>query len=121
MKSIGGPYVSSDTNIILNVLCNYKRNPVAHIVYDVLIGPRPLCTLRSASGFHHPRNFQRAHLLVPRVVQDSFSDLQCRSLRGFADRQVRLKISDSKTDIYPEIAFFSKKLKSPQGLFPREI
>ncbi len=38
---------------------------------------------------HYPRNIQRGHLLVPRVVQSLLSGLQCRSIRGPDDYQIR--------------------------------
>ena len=41
---------------------------------------------------HSPRSLQRGHLLVPRVVQNLLSGLQCRSLRGPADNRIRRSI-----------------------------
>ena len=42
-----------------------------------------------------PRNLQRGHLLVPRVVQNRLFGLQCRSLRGSADRPIKRSIQQS--------------------------
>ena len=44
---------------------------------------------------HSQRNLQRSYLLVPRVVQNCLSDLQCRSLRDSADHRIKRIIQQS--------------------------
>ncbi len=38
---------------------------------------------------HSPRNLQCDHLLISRIVQNRLSGIQCRSLRGSADRWIK--------------------------------
>jgi len=38
---------------------------------------------------HSPRNLQCDHLLISRIVQNRLSGVQCRSLRGSADRWIK--------------------------------
>ena len=85
----------SGSDEILHVVHNHERSPVASLEHNVPI--------RSGFGVphakemvsHSPRNLQRGHLLVPRIVQNYLSGLQCRSLRSSADRRIKRSILQS--------------------------
>ena len=85
----------SDTNNILYVVYNHKRGPVGSLDLNVYIGPGFGIPYTKQMVSHSPRNLQRGHVLVPRVVQNRVSGFQCRSLRGFADRRIKRSIQRS--------------------------
>jgi len=79
----------SDTHNVLHVVHNHKWWHLDSVdsVLRVRLGFSVSHTKQTVS--HSPRNLQRGHLLVPRVVQNCLSGLQCRSLRGSADRRIK--------------------------------
>ena len=68
---------------------NHKRGPVGPLDHNVYIGPGFGVPYAKQMVSHSPRNLQRGLLLVHRVVQNRLSGLQCRSLRGSADRRIK--------------------------------
>ena len=74
---------------------NHKRGTVGTLDHNVYIGPGFGVPYAKQMVSHSPRNLQRGHLLVPRVVQNRLSGLQCRSLRGSADRRIKRSIQQS--------------------------
>ena len=78
----------SDTNNILYVVYNHKWSHVGSLEHNVYIGPGYGVPYTQQMVSLSPRNLQRGHLLVPRVVQNRLSGLQCCSLRGSADRRI---------------------------------
>ena len=73
---------------------NHKRGPVGPLDHNVYIGPEFGVPYAKQMVSHSPRNLQRGHVLVPRVVQNRLSGLQCRSLRGSADRRIKKEASN---------------------------
>ena len=82
----------SDTNNILYVVYNYERCPVGPLDHNVYIDPGFGVPYAKQMVSNSPRNLQRGHVLVPRVFQNRLSGLQCRSLRGSADRRIKRSI-----------------------------
>ena len=78
----------SDTHNVLHVVHNHKWRHLDSV--DSVLRVRPGFSVSHAKQMvsHSPRNFQRGHLLVLRVVQNLLSGLQCRSLRGPADHRI---------------------------------
>ena len=85
----------SDTNNILYVVYNHKRGPVGLLDLNVYIGPGFGIPYAKQMVSHSPRNLQRGHVLVPRVVQNRLSGFQCRSLRGSADLRIKRSIQQN--------------------------
>jgi len=85
-------HVYSDGDRIFHVVHNHKRSPVGPLDDNVHIGPGFGVPHAGQMVSHSPRNLQCGHLLVPRVVQNRLSGLQCRSLCGSADRRIRRSI-----------------------------
>ena len=79
----------SNTHSVLHVVHNNKWRNLDYV--DSVLRVRPGFSVSHAKKMvsHSPRNLHRGHLLVPWVVQNLLSGLQCRSLRGLADHRVR--------------------------------
>ena len=90
-----GHHGYSDTNNILYVVHNHKRGHVGLLGHISYVRPGFGVPYAKQMVSHSPRNLQRGHLLVPRVVQNRLSGLQCRSLRSSADRRIKWIIQQS--------------------------
>jgi hypothetical protein len=88
-KNKGEHRGSSYTNKILYVVYNHKRSPAAPLDRNVYIGPGFCAPYPKQMVSHFLRNLQRRILLVPRIVQDLLSGLQCCSIRGSADNRMK--------------------------------
>ncbi len=85
----------SDTHNILYVVHNHKWRHLHSV--DSVLRVRPGFRVSHTKQMvpHSARNFQRGYLLVPRVVQNRLSGLQCCSLRGSADHRMKRNIQQS--------------------------
>lgn len=79
----------SNTHNVLHVVHNHKWRHLDSV--GSVLRVRPGFSVSNAKQMvsHSPGNLQRGDLLVPRVVQNLLPVLQCRSLRGPADNQIR--------------------------------
>ncbi|MCG2778366.1 MAG: hypothetical protein L6406_22050 [Desulfobacterales bacterium] len=86
----------SETHNVLHVVHNHKWRHLDSV--DSVLRVRPGFSVSHAKQMvsHSPRNLQRGHLLVPRVVQNLLSGLQCRSLRRPADHRIRRSIQQEE-------------------------
>ena len=82
----------SDSNNVLYVVYNHEWGSISLLDINLYIGPGFGVPYAKQMVSHSPRGLQRGHLLVPRVVQNRFSGLQYRSIRGVADRRIRRSI-----------------------------
>jgi hypothetical protein len=78
----------SDTNNILYVLYDHQRSPIGPLDHNVYLGPGFCVPHAKQMVSYSQRDLQRCLLLVHRLVQNYHSGLQCRSLRGSADRRI---------------------------------
>jgi len=79
----------SDTHNVLHVVHNHKWRHLHSV--DSVLRVRPGFRVSHTKQMvpYSPRNLQCSHVLVPRVIQNRLSALQCRSLRGSADRRIK--------------------------------
>ncbi len=94
-KTKEGHHGYSDTHNVLHVVHNHKWRHLDSVGSVLRVRPGFSVSHTKQMVPHSPRNFQRGHLLVPRVVQDRLSGLQCRSLHGSADRRIKRSIQQS--------------------------
>ena len=85
----------SDTNNVLYVVYSHKRSPAGPLDHNVYIGPGFGVPYTKQMVSYSARNLQCGHVRVPRVVQNRFSGLQCRSIRGVADPWIKRSIQQS--------------------------
>ena len=85
----------SDTDSIFYVVYNHKRSLVGLLDNNVYIGPEFSVPYAKQMVSYSPRNLQRSHLLVPRIVQNRLSCFQCRSLRGVDDSEMKRRVQQS--------------------------
>jgi len=79
-----------ETNNVFYVVYNHKRSPVGPRGHRVHIGPGFGARYAKYIVSCAPRNRERGHLPVPRVIQNRLAGLQCCSLRGSADRREKI-------------------------------
>ncbi len=92
-RNIGKEYHGySDTHNVLHVVHNHKWRHLDSLGSVLRVRPGFSVSHSKQMVSHFPRNLQRGHLLVPRVVQSFLSGLQCRSLCGSADHRIRRSI-----------------------------
>ena len=79
----------SDTQSVLYVVHNHKWRHLDSVVSVLRVHPGFSVSHPKQMVPYSPRNLQRGFLLVPRVIQNPISGLQCRSLRGPANHRIR--------------------------------
>ena len=79
----------SETHSVLYVVHNHKWRHLDSLGSVLRVRPGFSVSHAKQMVSHSPRNLQRGDLLVPRVVQNLLSVLQCRSLCGPADHRIR--------------------------------
>ena len=89
-RNIGKEYHGySDTHNVFHVVYNHKWRHLDSVGSVLRVRPGFSVSHAKQMVSHSPGNLQCGHLLVPRVVQNLLSGLQCRSLRGPADHRIR--------------------------------
>lgn len=69
---------------------HHKRRLVGSLDHNLSVGPESGVPYAKQMVPPPPGDLQRGLLLVPRIVQNCLSDVQCRSLRSFADRRIKV-------------------------------
>lgn len=93
----------SDTHNVLHVVHNHKWRHLDSVGSVLHVRPGFSVSHPKQMVSHSPRNLQRGHLLVPRVVQSLLSGLQCRSLRGPPDHRIRRSIQQEHPGVAPKV------------------